>query len=270
MIKKMIAVVFANLFMLANAFALEQKVRHVIWDKTPIHITLPLNQERMIRFPLAISIVDSQLPENMGIMKIQDALYLSTPEPIVNKRLVVQLMPDGEVIVLSISANTDAADTTPVEIVMAKSGQMNNADEHKAGTTDEIRTSPKLNPVILTRFAIQSLFSPERLLVTPEGVSRTAMRTHKNVVMVYGASIIARPIISWQGEDLFITAVELRNALNKPVAIHPKQLIGNWQTASFYPGNTLGPRGSKDTTTVFVVSDKPFGEALADTSEFVR
>lgn len=270
MIRKITAVVSGCLFILANAFALEQKVRHVVWDKTPIHITLPLNQERMIRFPLAISIVDSQLPKDMGIMKIQDALYLSAPEPIGNKRLVVQLMPEGEVIVLSVSANADAADTTPIEVVMAESGQMNATDEHAAGTASEMRISQKLNPVILTRFAIQSLFSPERLLVTPPGVSRTAMRTHKNVVMVYGASIIARPIISWQGEDLFVTAVELRNALNKPVAINPKQLIGNWQTASFYPGNTLGPRGSKDTTTVFVVSDKPFGEALADISEYVR
>jgi hypothetical protein len=96
------------------------------------------------------------------------------------------------------------------------------------------------------------------------------MRTHKNVVMVYGASIIARPVISWQGEDLFVTAVELKNALNKRVVISPKQLIGNWQTASFCPSNTLEARVLKDTTTVFLVSDRPFGEALSQTGEFVR
>ncbi|PJE14468.1 TIGR03749 family integrating conjugative element protein [Legionella sp.] len=256
-----------------SAHAQELPAQHVAWDKTPIHITLPLNQERLIRFPLAISIVDSELDKDVGVMKIQDALYLNARAPIINKRLVVQLMPFGEVIIFSISANKEATDAAPIEVLVAAGEEDSSAEEHEqeeAPTQAPTTKAPEVNPVSLTRFAIQSLYAPERLLVTPPGVARSAMRTHKNIALVYGASIMARPVISWQGGDLYVTAIELKNELKKRVVIDPHQLVGNWQTATFFPTNTLESRGRADTTTVFVVSDRPFGEALSQTQEFVR
>jgi integrating conjugative element protein (TIGR03749 family) len=243
--------------------------QHVVWDKTPIHIMLPLNQERLIRFPLAISIVDSGLDKNMGIMKVEDALYLNSRKPFNNKRLVVQLMPDGESIVLSISASKEATDAAPIEVLLAEQNAQPSEESH-GDAPQEVKKPHEVNPVLLTRFAIQSLYAPERLLVTPPGVARAPMRTHKNIALVYGASITARPLISWQGDDLYVTAIELKNELNKRVVISPAKLLGNWQTASFFPTNTLEARGSADTTTAFVVSDRPFGEALSQTQEFVR
>ena len=241
--------------------AMAASVEHVVWDKTPIHITLPLNQERLIQFPLAVSIVDSELDEQVNVMKIQDALYFNAHASFVNKRLVVQLMPYGEAIVLSISANQEAGNANPIEVVM---GESDNDDQPTPTPSSDI------NAVTLTRFAIQSLYSPERLLITPPEISRTPMQTHRNISFVYGASITAKPLISWHANDLYVTAIELKNDLNKPVIIDPRQLLGNWQTATFYPTNTLPSRRIKETTTVFVTSSRPFGEALQDNREFVR
>ncbi|HBI22029.1 MAG TPA: TIGR03749 family integrating conjugative element protein, partial [Legionella sp.] len=156
------------LFCMKAAFA--APVEHVVWDKTPIRITLPLNQERLIRFPLAVSIVDSELESEVGVMKIQDALYFNAHAAFANKRLVVQLMPNGEAIVLSLTANEEAGNTTPIEVVMGERD-----DDDKPAPT----TSSDINAVTLTRFAIQSLYSPERLLVTPPEITRTPMQTHR-------------------------------------------------------------------------------------------
>ena len=247
------------LFCMKAAFA--APVEHVVWDKTPIRITLPLNQERLIRFPLAVSIVDSELESEVGVMKIQDALYFNAHAAFANKRLVVQLMPNGEAIVLSLTANEEAGNTTPIEVVMGERD-----DDDKPAPT----TSSDINAVTLTRFAIQSLYSPERLLVTPPEITRTPMQTHRHITFVYGASITAKPLISWHANDLYVTAIELKNDLNKPIIIDPRQVLGNWQTATFYPTNTLPGRRKKETTTVFVTSSRPFGEALLDSQEFVR
>ena len=241
--------------------AIAAPVEHVVWDKTPIRITLPLNQERLIRFPLAVSIVDSELDEQVGVMKIQDALYFNAHAAFTNKRLVVQLMPNGEAIVLSLTANEEAGNTTPIEVVVEGS-----EDDDKPVPT----TSSDINAVTLTRFAIQSLYSPERLLVTPPEITRTPMQTHRHITFVYGASITAKPLISWHANDLYVTAIELKNDLNKPIIIDPRQLLGNWQTATFYPTNTLAGRHHKETTTVFVTSSRPFGDALQDNREFAR
>ena len=236
-------------------------VEHVVWDKTPIRITLPINQERLIRFPLAVSIVDSELDEQVGVMKIQDALYFNAHAAFTNKRLVVQLMPNGEAIVLSLTASEEAGNTTPIDVVMGE-----HEDDDKPAPT----TSSDINAVTLTRFAIQSLYSPERLLVTPPEITRTPMQTYHHITFVYGASITSKPLISWHANDLYVTAIELKNDLNKPVIIDPRQLLGNWQTATFYPTNTLAGRNNKETTTVLVTSSRPFGEALLDNREFVR
>lgn len=265
------ALLFLVLFCAMSCYAIAKPTEHVVWDKTPIAITLPLNQERLIQFPGAISVVDSELDEDIGMLKVQDTLYLDAQKPFINKRLVVKLMPDGDNIILNVSANTEATNVMPIEILMDES------DEGDVGEAEEVENSDEkavqnseLNPVSLTRFAIQSLYSPERLLVTPPGLTRTPMRTHKTLTMVYGASILARPLISWRGGDLYVTAIELKNQLNKTVIVDPHHLMGNWQTATFFPTNTLGARGAADTSTVFVVSDRPFGDAFTQTQEFVR
>src|SRR3989338_7636206 len=104
-----------------SAYALRSE--HVVWEKAPIAILLPVGEERMIRFPAPISIVDSELDEDMGIMKLEDALYLNANKSFKGKRLVVQLMPEGEAIVLKFSANESYRSVVPVEVLLP------NADE---------------------------------------------------------------------------------------------------------------------------------------------
>lgn len=258
-------ILLACLFIPVLAFSAE--VEHVLWKKEPIRIKLPLNEERVIRFPKAISVVDSELDEGMGIMKIEGALYLRADQAFSNQRLVVQLMPEGEAIVLSFSASDAFKDTTPVEVLLPKEEGGPSSERQEGLAPSGV---DRINPVSLTRFAIQSLYSPARVVQAPEGVSRTPMHTYKNITLVYGASVLARPLISWTGNGLYVTAVELRNDLSKEIVLDPRQMIGEWQTATFFPTNTLSPRGKDSVTTVFLISDRPFGEALDAKEEFVR
>ena len=251
----------------ANATSTE----HVLWEKVPISIQLPIGEERMIRFPAPISIVDSELDEDMGIMKLEDALYLNANKSFKGKRLVVQLMPEGEAIVLKFSANESYRSVVPVEVLLP------NADEDAKDSLSQRsqsaithQASSPVNPVSLTRFAIQSLYAPARLLVMLDGVTRTPMQTKKYVPLVYGASVSAHPLISWTADGLYVTAVELKNDLNKKIILDPRSLQGSWETATFYPTNTLNPRNFHETTTVFLVSSRPFGEALAVSEGYVR
>lgn len=254
---------FALISFLSVTAAFAFDAEHVLWDKTPIHLTIPLNAERLIHFPQAISIVDNEAGENVAVLKIQDALYLKANAAFENKRFLVQLMPQGEVIILNLSANEKMTISQPVEILLDNKEEPNSNQQETANSFD-------INAISLTRFAIQSLYAPQRLLVIPEGVGRIPMQTRKQISLIYGASMESRPLISWHGGAFYVTAVELKNLLNKEVVVDPRRMLGNWQTATFYPTNTLAARGKEDTTTVFLVSDRPFTEALANGREFVR
>lgn len=250
-----------SLLVSSTVFALDAE--HVLWDKTPIPLSLSLKEDRLIHFPQAIRILDNEAGDKIAVLKIQDALYLKGKESFQNKRLLVQLMPQGEVIILTLSANEKIIPNKAVEILLENQEGLNKDPQETSGHFD-------INAITLTRFAIQSLYAPQRLLIIPEGISRIPMQTRHQISLIYGASMEARPLISWHGGPFYVTAVELINLLNKEVIVDPRLMVGNWQTASFYPTNTLAPRGKEDTTTVFLVSDRPFNESLASGREFVR
>lgn len=241
-----------------HAYCLESQ--HVLWEKEPITVNLTVNKERIVHFPQAISIVDSEAAEKLAVLKVQNTLYLKAKNSFADLRLLVQLMPEGDVIILSLSADEQKTINDPIEIML----------EEKTEAKIKEKTDYDINAISLTRFAIQSLYSPERLLVIPEGVSRTPMQTRRHIPLFFGASIEARPIISWHANTFYVTAIELKNLLNKEVIVDPRRMVGHWQTASFYPTNTLGPRGKADTTTVFLVSDRPFHEAFNAARGYVR
>lgn len=253
----------ALLVLTVSQHALALNAEHVLWDKTPILLELPLNEERLVHFPQAISIIDNEAADKIAVLKVQDTLYLKGKETFQNKRLLVQLMPQGEIIILNLNVSDKAHDVKPVDILLE-------AKEDTTNPTQETNNPLDLNAVTLTRFAIQSLYAPQRLLVIPDGLGRVPMQTRKQISLFYGASIEARPLISWHGGSFYVTAVELKNLLNKEMIVDPRQMTGNWQTATFYPTNTLAPRGKEDTTTVFLVSDRPFSTALASGREYVR
>lgn len=233
---------------------------HMVWDKTPIQLNLSLNQERLVRFPQAIQIIENEAGNKISVLKVQDALYLKAKAAFKNERLLVQLMPQGEVIILSITANEKITAINPIEVLLEKT-------DSTQSTSEETKNNFDLNAVTLTRFAIQSLYAPDRLLVIPNGVSRTPMQTRRDISLVYGSAISAHPIASWHGGDFYVTAVELKNQLKKEIILDPRHMIGNWQTAAFYPTNTLA---KNEHCTVFLVSDRPFNEALSLSREFVR
>ena len=159
-----------------EVFALDAE--HVLWDKTPIHLSISLNEERLVHFPQAISIIDNEAGEKISVLKIQDALYLKGKESFDNKRLLVQLMPQGEVIILNLSANEKITANKPVEILVENKEETNSNQPERANNFD-------INSITLTRFAIQSLYAPQRLLVIPEGVGRIPMQTRKQISLIY-------------------------------------------------------------------------------------
>lgn len=252
-------------FVLSMAFGLMNlsyalNSEHLVWEKVPLNIELPLNQERLVQFPQEIKIIDQRLDSNLDVLKVKGSLYLKAKEVFENGRLIVQLLPAGEVVILNLKAKENITNSTPIEILIdePKTGQQSNSSQYE------------YNAIQLTRFAIQALYSPERVREIPEGIYRTPMQTNKTVPLLYGASIEAHPIASWRGGNLYVTAVDLKNLLKQPRDLHFSNLIGHWQTASFYPKNEIAPRDQHESTTLFLVSEQPFAAALTQQARFSR
>lgn len=233
---------------------------HLLWEKVPLTIELPIKKERLIQFTQTIKIIEHQLSPNLEVLKVKGSLYLKALDTFNQARIIVQLIPDGEVIILNLKADNHFDNTTPLEILI---------DDPKRDNKSTA-SHYEYNAIQLTRFAIQSLYAPERIRQIPSGVYRTPMKTDKTINLFYGAAIDAHPIASWRGGSLHVTAVELKNLLNHQVTLKPSELTGHWQTVSFYPSNRLRARTQHESTVVFLVSQQSFHEALTMNTRFSR
>jgi len=255
---RIIKIISLWLCLINLSYALQSE--HMVWEKVPLNIELPIKQERLIQFPQNIKVIDQNLSPALDVLKVKGSLYLKAQDTFKLARIIVQLIPDGEVIILNLNASEQFNNTTPIEIL---------TDDPKR-ESEESNSHYEYNPIQLTRFAIQALYAPARVQQIPNGVYRTPMQTHKTIPLFYGASIEAHPIASWRGGSLHITAVELKNLLNKSVRLKADNLIGQWHTASFYPSNQLAARTHHESTTVFLVSDIPFHQAINNQARYSR
>ncbi|MCW5588128.1 MAG: TIGR03749 family integrating conjugative element protein [Legionellales bacterium] len=236
-----------------------QSDQHVVWKREPIQITLPVGVERFVTFPTKVQFGynTSFLPSS--VLRVENdnrTLYLFAKKPFSTERVEAKLA-SGEIILLDINAKAHANDN-PVDIVLPKSTPV-------SSTTQSQFSAASVNYVTLTRYAIQQIYAPERLLKQSINITRFPMETAHVVPLFYDGSATAMPLASWRGGNLYVTALLIKNVLSQSLRLDPRLLCGTWLAASFYPQTTLAPHGTpinRDTSILFVVSSQPFAQAI--------
>lgn len=263
-----------------NNFQMGPPHEHVVWQQTPIDVVLPVGKERMVSFPGAVSFGydKSVLGDSiLGVQNNNSTLYLTAKSAFTTRRVEVKCNDSGQIILLNLSAQANASDTA-LDIVMAQpqasqalspppslTSNITSASDQSAQSTgmSSSFTDNTMSYVELTRFAVQQLYAPKRLLVQPPDIYRTPMYTHKTVPLFLDGSVLAMPLASWHGGDLTVTAVLLRNQLQQTNTLDARNLCGSWQAAAFFPQTLLAPAGQRaDSTTVFLVANRAFSDAM--------
>lgn len=253
-----------------SSSAKEIPPEHIVWNQTPIAIQLPVGIERIVHFSETVQIGYDKThltDEKIRIQNNDGTLYLLAKQTFPIERMQVKLQ-NGKIILFDVSAEKGAS-TTPLAIVASEeqstTSLVSDSSERASlaeNNADSMQSIP-ITPITLTRFAAQQLYAPQRLLTQSDSIYRIPMHTKKTVNLVLDGSVIAMPLASWRGGDQFVTAVLIRNNLPQPLTLHPRNLCGHWQTATFFPQNKLAARGEiKDSTTVFLVSNRPFSESV--------
>ena len=233
---------------------------HIVWKRAPIKITLPVGKERFVTFPKEVQFGYNTNLLPSSILQLENdnqTLYLYAKKSFATQRTEAKLS-NGEIVLLDINAKSKA-DDNPIDIVLPKT------EKSVDGGVSQDVSQLSCNYVTLTRFAVQQLYAPQRLLKESMSITRFPMNTKHSVALFYDGSVSAMPLASWRGGDYYVTALLIKNLLNQPLRLDPRLLCGDWKTATFYPQTTLAPRATpinKDTSTLFVVSNRPFSQAI--------
>jgi integrating conjugative element protein (TIGR03749 family) len=230
-------------------------IEHRVWNKTPIHIVLPVGEERRIDFPLAV-----QLQVPASIRKMSER---------------IQITEDGTVYWIASQSfkrqRVNAVTTTGYSYILNIEARPKG---HKHAIAIVDTRIPKEEPatglkqkfdydyVDLARFAAQSVYAPDRLIKELPGLRRLDVLP-KPLPLVKGGDLITEPMAQWIAPtvpSLYVTAVRVTSNSLNTIILDPRLLRGDFLAASSQHGS-VNPAGEDgDTTTWYLVSAQPFDE----------
>lgn len=256
------------------------------WERIPLALPLVVGQERIVFIDQNVRVgMPRDLIDKLRVQSTGGALYLLASEPIDPTRLQLQNISNGEIMLVDIAAtpaqpNQPAPE--PVKIVAGDSpasryGQANAAAQStgsrpasqavQSSEQDQDEDPPPARretpvPVALTRYAAQMLYAPLRTVEPVEGIAQVNINRRLDLgTLLPMLPVEATALGAWRLDGLWVTAVKLRNTGAQHIVLDPRELMGNFVTATFqHP--YLGTQGdASDTTTVYLVTQ---GHGLAE------
>ncbi|WP_073664177.1 TIGR03749 family integrating conjugative element protein [Pseudomonas aeruginosa] len=242
-----------------------QAVEILRWERLPLAVPLLVGQERVVFIDRNVRVgVPASLGGKLRVQSAAGAVYLRASESIEPTRLQLQDADTGTVILLDIAAEPAGKDQPPLEPVRiveadapatrygaAKTGDA--AAEGDPTTARPVRETPV--PVALTRYAAQSLYAPLRTVEPVPGIARLNLRRDLALdSLLPTLPVQAQALAAWRLDDVWVSAVLLRNTASRWLDLDPRAIQGDFLTATFqHP--TLGPAGTpEDTTVVYLVT----------------
>lgn len=268
-------VVSALGLLLSSILPAHADVRRV-WDEKPLTIILPVGQEVRVTFP-----TDVQVQVPLGISEKLTSLapnakiiYWTASEAFTSSRVIATASDGGTVYVVDIAAEMTAVKDDiviedPARIPAHESSGTKTSSQHDDEISDEgLLEDPA--EIVLTRFASQTLYAPSRLIPSDSRISPVNyLAINKEFPLLqsgHGEHVQVAVIGSWAGFGRYITAVLITNQSPVGFSFDASRIRGNF-THITSQHIFIGPKSSlEDRTTVYLVSENPFAEALTEDS----
>lgn len=251
------------------------------WERIPLQIPLNTAQERVV-------FVDKNVrvgfpPALNGKLRVQStggAVYLKAEAAFPPTRLQLQDVETGEVILLDVTAS-DSGPTEPVRLVysgdvttLSRGADIRATDTAlgSAAPAGKVAAAPKKPhynaplPVVLTRYAAQSLYAPLRTVEAVPGIHPLNPHLPGHISTLYPSeSLSVTPVAGWGIGPRAVVALQLRNTQSRKIVLDPRALQGEFVAATFQH-RWLGPVGTPEDTTVLylVTAGRPEAAFVAE------
>lgn len=244
------------------------------WERIPLSIPLKTGTERVIFVDKNVRVgFPPALSNKLRVQSAGGAVYLKASEDFPLTRLHLQDVESGEMILLDIQAGAEGSDE-PVKLiyqgeVSTQNRRQDNTDnkgssqadtaKSKQGITSNHATvshNPTPAPVLLTRYAAQSLYAPLRTIETLPGIHPVNARLPENITTLLPSEpVLVTPLAAWGLGSQAVVALKIQNQSYHRVVLDARALQGRFITATFQH-RYLGAKGRpEDTTTLYLVTD---------------
>jgi integrating conjugative element protein (TIGR03749 family) len=221
-------------------------VSRLVWNGVPLKITMPINDEIALRLP-APAEVGLMSDAALSVQSVGNVVLLRATQA-TKVRVALRSLSNNQMFLIDVTASRGS----PIQ-------------EYVLSLPDPI--APVLQPdpqtdmrVALTRFAAREFYAPNRLR---GGLRAVRVPVSNQVMPLYrGASMETRALAAWQHGRYFVTAISVRNLTRDYRDLDPRQLRGEWLSATFQHTG-VGPAGTdRAHTLLYLVSTQPVEASL--------
>lgn len=236
------------------------------WERLPLAVHLVVGQERVLFLERQVRIgVPPSVTDRLRAQTADNAVYLRASAALPPTRLQLQDIETGGLVLLDVSAEPASPDQTPLEPIRIVGTTISAHDAHTSHAQSELADTTSREtplPVLLTRYAAQSLYAPLRTVEPLPGIVRVTLRGDLPLdTLLPTQPIRASALVAWRLNDDWITALKLTNLGSDLVELDPRTLQGDFVAATFQH-RSLGPAGeATDTTVLYLITH---GHGLAD------
>lgn len=253
-----------------------QAVELMKWERIPLPVPLHVNQERIVFVDKNVRVgFPDALTDKLRIQSAAGAVYLLATADFPSTRIQLQDKTTGELLLLDISAAA-VPENTPLKepIRLVYSGEVTTQAGNKPGAgsvqaathepssadndasrapTAETRSAVPI-PVALTRYAAQRLYAPARTVEPQPGIRNIAHNLPPRITtLLPGRPLDISPLAAWQLAGHTLVALKVRHTAAGQLTPDPRQLQGQFVSATFQHA-WLGASGTpEDTTTLYLV-----------------
>ena len=241
----------------------------VYFTHKTLHISLPLHQERMIKLPFEASLhLHPSIGNNLDVVIQGKVLLLKAKKKFIAGRAkIVSLSQQKEhpVLMISFTANSHTNSTKSLEIVVPslverdKSVQIKTTQEQKnSGGFDRHKEHPYK---VLSRYAFQQAFSPERLIQPVVGLREISV--FKGTLPLYEGGVFSTQVKgAYRLGNIYATIIEIANVTSVSQTLDPRNIRGKWLARSAYRYYLKAKGEPMSTTALVVLSQVPFEDAV--------
>lgn len=241
------------------------------WERLPLAVPLIVGQERVLIVdrPMRVGL-PADLRERLRVQSAGGALYLRASAPFAPTRVQLEDRDSGELILLDVQAKAPVAGRPALEPIHIVNGLASGAARSSAAANPSEESPPAEAPdhdtpvpVVLTRYAAQSLYAPLRTVEPVTGITRASLPPALDLDTILPAQPVQlRPLAAWHLQDEWVTALKLTNRSSSWLALDPRALQGDYAAATFQH-HSLGPHGDPTDTTVLYLVTQSHGLAGA-------
>ncbi|MBE0471540.1 MAG: DUF3438 family protein [Methyloprofundus sp.] len=263
----MIRLLISILFFISSTVLADE---HIEYTGEPVLIGLAIGQERQIVFEESVKAgVPGTIINDLKLSSIGNRLFIEPLNEFSNQRLLVKGAESGTTYVITIQTfESDSLDPKVNIYLPRPEASPKHRDQAWSGSDMPINSYP-----FLTRYAMQFLYAPERLVKRHSAIQQITLPPKP--VMIFRCtprssacrSIKATPMVGFKTDRLFATALKLENISSQAMEIDPRLVRvpspNNLLTASTMHGRLLPKEtGTKSQTVMVIIHNRPFRELM--------